>query len=240
MKRGQITIYMIFGVMLLIIIGFTMMLSSYTKQAPATQDLPTSFKQYVETCLAKTTADGLYRMGQYSADMDLQPRFLQNPFFNTNYALINGINQLIALEPDAKIKLEKYISENVEKCIDFSLFEGQGMKFTLNSNSDATVAFGKTDVLSIWNKKIVLSVGNGPSVQFDSFQTKLYLPFRYTYDKTTEFIELINEEGEYDLTLLRKFDGNAVGTVFEDGAMVVYQPLEVREKQPYLFIYGFD
>jgi len=38
------------------------------------------FKQYVETCLSKTTADGLYKMGQYSADMELRGNFLQNPF----------------------------------------------------------------------------------------------------------------------------------------------------------------
>ncbi|MEM3126859.1 MAG: hypothetical protein QW331_02215 [Candidatus Woesearchaeota archaeon] len=238
-KRGQVTIYIIFGIVIAIIIGFILYALTYVKASVPQQDLPTAFKSYVEDCIQKTAADGLYRMGQYTADMDLHSEFIQNPYFNTNYALLKEKSDLIALEPDARIKLEKHIASNVDKCIDYELFIDRGAEFSFSGEPSASVVFGKSDVTIMWKKEIILNEKKGTSIKFPFFETKLYLPIKLVYDEAKEAVSLANED-DYDLTQLREFDGNVFGTRFNDGAVVVEQPHEAREKQPFLFVYGLD
>lgn len=132
-KKGQLTIFIIVGIVLLISIGIFLAMRM-TSQTPTDIISPTEspVQKYVESCLYTTAYEGLIIQGENGGFIDLpdqikySPRaYIRNDLFgNIEYPMwyYDGINNTPTLEY-ANSELTKYITKNVMQCINFSGFK---------------------------------------------------------------------------------------------------------------------
>ena len=157
LKRGQITIFLILGLVVMIIIGFSVYITKFgekKKSAAAAKSLESKdaeiVKAYAETCLKMASEDALFsRIGlhggyinpggapEYGEGGVANPSptsFLGNkvPYYLEGVDT-GGITAYYTFLPDLAVikkKLENYIAVEFEKCFNASDFEDIGMNVT--------------------------------------------------------------------------------------------------------------
>ncbi len=166
-KRGQITIYVILGIVILIVLGIVI----YYTQQPATEGiiksttLPSQFAQveaHIQGCLEQTTREGIAVVSQQGGYLTLEdptPLSIVNEF-STSLATIPGgsataywyyeqSNRVpVNKEPTKQTlqkELEQYIDTHLTNCLDYHTFETIGYRFT-TANPVSTVSIADTNV----------------------------------------------------------------------------------------------
>ena len=176
-KRGQITIFILFSLSILIIVGFLFYLNSQVKEIKenvkaqsASLDFSTPIKNYVDLCLKRIGESALYFTG-------LQGGFFNKPtykidsnwfFYNFFHAfyLYKGRNVMPSLQTMER-EISNYIELNLDNCIDdFKDFDGLGYKIKRNGftattsiNKD-TVAFGLNFPMEVEKGQKSVSIQN--------------------------------------------------------------------------------
>ena len=149
-KRGQVSFFMILGILLLIIVGFVIYLTSFTtkekikKEVITTQKLPTEIQEinnYVVSCLDRVTQDGLELIGKrggmiikleggiYNPSVEGRDYLVDSGGEKINYAITNiVVSPFIDLQgvnilPGLDIGSTGNIHENLEGYILSSLLD---------------------------------------------------------------------------------------------------------------------
>ncbi|MBI4145868.1 hypothetical protein HY489_00865 [Candidatus Woesearchaeota archaeon] len=145
MKRGQITIFIILGIILLIAIGIATYLYTREEERPfqiterfETID-PTTLEKYIESCITSVGIEGVYLLAQQGGYLNpkgddkyadfgdgLQRHYYTDvgvvPYVgNKNDTALQTIEQMDTL-------LERYILVNLPSCLDFT--QAQGLRVT--------------------------------------------------------------------------------------------------------------
>ncbi|MDO8556067.1 MAG: hypothetical protein Q7R96_02745 [Nanoarchaeota archaeon] len=166
-KRGQVTIYVILGIVILIIISMAI----YITQKPTNEgvikstSLPAQFSQVeatIQGCLEQTAKEGINivsTQGGYLTVEDPYPLSLVNRFSTTLATLPGGSptaywyyeqanNIPVTKAPttiDLQQAIETYIDTHLATCLDYSTFEAQGYRF-ITANPVSTVSIGNNNV----------------------------------------------------------------------------------------------
>lgn len=140
-KRGQVTVFIVVGIVILIVFAFLFFLrgnlieSSFESQMNALT-VPKQLepvKIYLDACLQQKTIDAISLLGEQGGYInipkDIMPRSPTNPFSNTleiydgaevaywYYETANGLEtQNIPTIQSMELELEKYINENFKDC----------------------------------------------------------------------------------------------------------------------------
>jgi len=148
LKRGQVTIFLMVGILILFIFAGLFYIVSVleqkgllaeTEELPETLALKTRVSSFVESCLRETAIPGIYLLGIqggviYPAD---PTKVLITESSIINYGYLNGVDQLSVEAMEEELDL--YIEENLDFCLDdFYPFTEQGLLITskeLNSES---------------------------------------------------------------------------------------------------------
>lgn len=137
-KRGQVTLFIILGIILLIIASLWFYSQRASVQKPAAISAPADVKavqEYVEECIKEITPPGIYLLAHQGGRMYTDEDFLQADFTEKNfltferalpYYLLNG-KKVMPSKGDIEKQLAQYVSENLPFCTDFSGFVSQGM-----------------------------------------------------------------------------------------------------------------
>ena len=135
MKRGQITLFLIFVIILVIAIGFVFYTSDLNKKAPFDPSNTinsvserNSIKFYTQQCLDKVLKDALKRVGENGGYIYRTPKLKIQ--FTEDYILTYLYIDREKFLPDINIiqsDIEKYINNNIRYCVqDFIFYKGRG------------------------------------------------------------------------------------------------------------------
>lgn len=194
-KRGQITIFVVLGILILFISGVLIYYNSLSKRQISSEIMPIaseslfqkSFKDYVNNCLKNTVLDGLEMMrlqGGYIYAPSLFPSTeLEN---NNTFGYKETEKKLLKQEGKVDIpfwilkqgpyfpsryfmeeELKSYTESQIGFCLnDFSVFKEKGYN-VYDSFIDINIEIGKTAEASMFYP-ITVKIGN-ISYQFDNF-----------------------------------------------------------------------
>ncbi len=125
-KRGQITIFIILGIIILAAVGLFIFQDDKVIKTPTTLDTA-PITSFVERCIKSTAQEGIFENGR-------QGGYFVLPEHSTTY-LFEDVPYFINLTqfPNDKIianELGNYIDTLLDFCLDFSAFEKRGYNFT--------------------------------------------------------------------------------------------------------------
>lgn len=147
MKRGQVSLYVIIGILILLITGSILYLKSYTfqslfqKQAQEIASLPPQVQEiqhFVESCIQQVGTDSVYYTGQFGGYFEPPPNSFQGLipyYFNANKNFVPPITTL-------ERALSRFVDENVQACTkNFTTFT----QFTIRQQKPKTNAIISAD-----------------------------------------------------------------------------------------------
>lgn len=162
MKRGQVTIFVIIGVILLISAGLILYIrSKMTTTDPVPERDPV--QTYMEQCITLVAEEGLSILGLqggYIKVDELDPLSAQMDPFNSQALYSSGIvvpywfyqdrmgqektgmprlNKLYEGDNSIQSQLEEYMDENIDECVDLEVFSGLEVEKTGNHSFDVLI-----------------------------------------------------------------------------------------------------
>ncbi|NCN22546.1 hypothetical protein GW934_03595, partial [Candidatus Falkowbacteria bacterium] len=162
-KRGQVTVFIILGIVVLVAIALVFMFRSELVSQDFESEMNSIIvpqqlvpvKQYFDACLIDVAEEGIMVLGEQGGYIkipeDITPRFDNNIYSNSLelskgsdvaywfYESANGIEEeQIPTKKDMELQLEEYISNNFQRCFYFvDDFEDEGFEIELPT-ADAT------------------------------------------------------------------------------------------------------
>ncbi len=138
-KRGQITTFLIVGVVLLFVTGLVIYVRNVTvketiKPTPAGAIETAPLKNYVESCLKSVGEDAIIQVGRTGGFMEPVP-LPSMTYNNTDIYYWYYINQTISPSKDViENEISNYLRLYLEDCLaDFTNFKAQGYNITTGS-----------------------------------------------------------------------------------------------------------
>jgi hypothetical protein len=186
LKKGQVTIFIIIGIIVLFIIaGLLFVVKGVTKEKiEAEQDAMVeaydlnSIKIFIDHCLEKTSKNGIkfvsLRGGYYHVPEPAEDQILiKIPYyFDLGYKKVPS-------EEEIANQIGEYIEENIDECFNnFSAFENSGFVFE-KGEMKAQVAFGKN---TLFDLNYPLKIKRGEDIkEMNQFSYTLSLNFKKIY-----------------------------------------------------------
>lgn len=166
-KRGQITIFIIVGIVIMIIFGLIYYIRNYVikekiafstkKTTKLTLDI-TPIRRHTETCLEKVSEEGVWLVGVHGGYIDPDG----NPFYgeggnvissSTTYQgdkvpyYLDGNSYTYPPLNQIEEKLSKYIIVEFEKCLNLTVFENMGFEITQPNVNYKTTGYYDSDLV---------------------------------------------------------------------------------------------
>jgi hypothetical protein len=140
-KKGQLSGFIIMGIVLLIMASLWLYSQSEAMQLPDTQEVPLQTKaieNYVQDCVKEVATPGLYLIAfqggrYYTNDEYTRQGFENNNLLTFERALpyyINNGEKITLSKEQIEEQIASYITDNLPLCTDFSVFVQQGMIIT--------------------------------------------------------------------------------------------------------------
>lgn len=255
-KRGQISIFILFGVVIIIFAGFLFYLNSQVKEIKEevnsqsiSSDLSTPIKNYVDLCLKRAGENALYFTG-------LQGGFFNKPaykldskgifynFFHTFY-LYNDKNVMPSMQT-IENEISNYIDHNLDNCINnFQDFDNLGYKITKNKFS-ATTSINKDTITFSLNLPIIVEKGQ-KSVTMEEFEVEIPSRINLVYNLAENITnDQLNHMGQICISCLIEL-GDTNNLYFEliprTGNVTLIAIEDNRTKlnnKPYVFVFAIN
>jgi hypothetical protein len=207
LKRGQVSIFIIVGVAILLLAGLILVFNSSTIKIKENPQIlsQSSIQEFMQSCLERTSKQGITRItrqgGYYTPPNESSIVYFndQIPYFyeNKEYKIIT-----------AKVfeeQLGKYINENLPSCIgDLNQFRDEGYAFEIK-NPQATITADKNILIDV---KYPIEVRKDQSVaNLDGFTYSIDLNIDNFLKSSKELVDLqVKNEGYICLTCLQEID----------------------------------
>ena len=196
-KRGQITIFLVVGILILIVVALILFLTTNT----ATEEVKTELQDvtsgnfqsriisFTESCLKDVAEPGMYLLGMQGGILylDNPKTVLLTDNALINYGYLNGVDHISTSFMERQFNT--FIEKNLPSCLDdYSIFEEQGVIFNEKGSikSDVKFVLNKAIIHIDYETKFQLA---GDEVSISSYG--IQLPFRVgkVVEKSKELIE---------------------------------------------------
>ena len=190
-KRGQVTVFIIVGILILLVVGAVfilkpLLITGEIKAAKAQQEnlLGATVQNYIQSCLEKTGKEALIFIGQQGGYYKLPS--LHNTVLLQPYYFYEDESHLLSKE-ELENQLSLYIDNELSFCIrNFVVFEEQGYDIQ-QEEVGTTTELGKEKV--IFNVKFPVVVQKGEiSKTIATFTTEVSSRLGTIYGLTEKFI----------------------------------------------------
>lgn len=237
-KRGQITLFIIIGIILLVMIGLVL----FTEKEVKVKDVPIPadikpVKLYVENCIQSVGPFGLYLIGMQGGFIEPSPIAIRTHYSEIAYAYYEGVEILISL-PRIGSQFSKYIENQLPTCINnFEAFK----EFDITAGEiKANTIFTEKD--TIVNVKYPLTIKKGDSItELSDFSATFPIRLKKIYNDVRTIVdkELDNPE-QIDITYLQETGmDSAILPINEDTIVYILVDNESRlENVPYTFMFA--
>lgn len=166
-KRGQVTVFIILGILILLVVGSIFLFISDSAKRSAEVEaekvqqaiqMSASIKSYVESCLNNVGTKGPYFIAKRGGYFNLPDKFF-NEFPPTAFYIYDN-KELIPTREDVGEELSKYVDAQIEYCLDFSSFKGYEIEI---SSSKTSSIIGKNNIEI--NMELPITIKKGDTVQ---------------------------------------------------------------------------
>ena len=229
-RRGQLSIFFIIGLLILIVfaIGFFMISETTEETLPARSER-TPLETFVSGCIESTLEEATEIVGMnagyiYTDDfqsrgMPLDSPYLslyedtfKLPYWDTQDEIGVPRSHMPSLhkqrdgDDSIESQIERYIEENIDSCLDgLSAFEERNMEVEIVGNPDAEVHVGDREVLSSLDYEI--RVGYNDSVTtVDKFSGKVPVNLKRVYELARSITEHEQETAFLEENLINFVD----------------------------------
>ena len=190
-KKGQISLFILMGVILIVAIGFLLYVNNSDEgnEVKKTANIPSDLqpvKNYVESCIKSVGEEALELIGAQSGYYDI-PKQLKVDNSNVGYYIKNNLYSMPSI-PIIENELSKYIDKQLFFCFkNFVPLKEIGYDIDY-SKSNSEVKINENDVNFIVNMNITASKG-GSSLYQDKFSNTIeQFRFKLIYDTINEII----------------------------------------------------
>jgi len=240
-KRGQVTVFIIIGIAILILFGVFFYIKSTAVKIDLGNEETFSVepvKLIVEDCFEDTSKEALLILGLRGGDI-----YLKNPYIIPAYAFSHittfaYTNGKITLPNFLKIKnsLEDFVENRIIDCVDFKIFKGVKVK---TEDPKVTFEFGEVTLVKMeWSIK----VQKGETVkEINSFDTRHNTRIKKVYETVTKITEYqIARAGAIDMNFLNNLEISDIDVVRRDNVVLFMLRDSVLNEPKYHFLFAFD
>lgn len=200
-KRGQITLFIVVGIVILFAVGFVLYVASLQTQSKLFASKESEIQQFIGVCLEETAKEGITRIGVTGGYLDIPQQISLNE--RSYFSFGTRIEPKIPLwyyrgEPRAPTKefigeeISKYVVSNINSCIgNFDVFK-QKYAISQLGNVTAETTISDTDVVIKLNYPLELEEKQtGVKTQLDSVARTMDVKLGRMYDMA---IDILNTE----------------------------------------------
>lgn len=224
-KRGQVSIYILIGVVIIIIVGLSFYIVGNTILKESGRDLDIRpelipAKNFIDSCILDVAREGVDLIGLQGGNVNIEEEVIVNPLvkfgnsldlfgngaLNVNYWFYrtpNGINTLsVPSEQDMEREIGEYIMRNIASCYeDLALFDQYDVSYSSTSKINVDIKEDRV-LINVESPLEITSGGitsnlNKFSVVLDTKLGKLYSLGRGILEKENE--KLFFEEMTIDM-----------------------------------------
>lgn len=243
LKRGQVTIFLVIGIVILLLAGLFFYLFGQLTEAPLEVEEEEAVKylgvagtvqSFVEKCIEDTLDPAVYLLAIqggviYPKEDSL---ILLTDHGLVNYAWMNGMRGISRekMEED----LAAYLEENIDFCLgDFETFEKQDILVTPDYKKiDAQVTIQKSAIRSKLTLPLQVVLSNGDEQSLDTFSTQLS-------SSLGTMVEVIEALQFPDLSLEKLLSLPYQSAVFPfDESVVIYSLSKNEPDEPLSFMFA--
>ena len=195
-KRGQITLFIIGAILILLILLSLSYIREYVikEKAAVPQPVTEEFtkdtegvKAYIESCIQSVTLDGLQKLGLQGGYIDV-PLMLRHG--GTSFWLLDQRNEEPFLEDEITPRFINFLNSNLSACTHFDIYRERGFEITAQPVSSYIEfgkenQFGKENVFINISYPITLKKGNLER-KFDNFYKNYEIRFRTMFELATQ------------------------------------------------------
>lgn len=219
MKKGQISLFIIIGIVIIAIIGLIFFVrsqilsSNLSTQAQSIETVPQELrpvKQAIDNCVNQVSSEGLsligFQGGYYNIPKDTLSRGLYNEFSNSLevlsglntaywfYETNNGLQKLnIPSKDDIKSNINNYVTDNIDSCISSELESLRSQGFEINAKGSLKVTSNLQDQYVEILVNYPLDVNyKGTGKIITNYYAKLNDPLSELYDMSVNVINTQN------------------------------------------------
>jgi len=197
-KRGQVTVFIIIGIILLAIVALFFFLRGEMLTEEIEQEIEYtdtgSVQLFVDGCLDSTLRNAIFQVAQFGGHYPLPELSTQNAYVNTAFYYYLG-DLYLPTEQQVADSIANYIDENVVECTNFSYFTG--MEITTGTPSTSVILRDESITASL-NYPIKIVPKEGLETDISNFEatadTRLFQLYEIAKNITTtqeEFGEMI-------------------------------------------------
>lgn len=204
MRRGQVTIFIVIGLVLLIAASTLFYLKSDSVDFGREQVTPPGSEpvvEFIQQCAEQTLVDGAFLLGSSGGYIDLPDNIAFNPkrhiqwagTFKTPYWYYGGRSDIPSLQ-EMTGQLESYVNENMLDCLDnFTAFSDR-FDITHPDTLSSSITLTKKGLLLEINYPITLDNPNQGQVQhIDEFVVTVDVALREMYETA---VAILSKEAE--------------------------------------------
>ncbi|MFH1682778.1 MAG: hypothetical protein ABIA37_03195 [Candidatus Woesearchaeota archaeon] len=247
-KRGQVTIFIIVGILIVgIVIGIIFLSTSLTKKQLEAQEngLDTnSVKLFVDSCLEKTAKEGIDLVARQGGYFDLPELSTENATTNTAYYFYFNKSYLPSQET-VKKELEKYVETQLPFCLR-NFVDFKGLEFAVGKPT-ASVGLNQASVSVELNFPITITKDNTQqtvenfaatistrlSALYDSAKELTAIQLQYPTEICMSCIDDVAEQNQINISVV-EFEEDALIFVLKDETGTDEESLRYRYANRYL------
>lgn len=203
-KRGQVTIFMVVGIVFLFIfagIFYLVSLAEKTSILTEAEDISSLIVKspvisYVENCLGETAIMGIFLLAANGGIIypDENSLLLLTDNGMINYASLNGVSGFSNKKMEAD--LSRFTEEYLEICLDdFTVFRRQGREVGWRPGEIyADFKINEHTIISELEFPLKISTSDGDEVELNKFSTKIQTNFKDMIKTAQEIVRLAEED----------------------------------------------
>ncbi len=219
-SKGQMTIFIIFGFILLIAIGFIFYIRTISVETGEdVSDIPLEIrpvKNFVDDCLNEVAVPGIYDLAAHGGFIYAYPNTLKTEIDEYVIYLENGqitIPQIDFIENELSV----FVEQSLEVCTNnFENFEY--LSFDLGE-IDAEVKLAKEDINIKVNYPIKI-IQQGRNTTISEFFTIIPIRLKHIYNIATDITQQFKDSDYLDTDFLTSFDAEIIISPYDENNFV--------------------
>ena len=209
-KRGQITVFVILGILLLLMIITFLLLkrnpNNFNEDTLIPPDVA-AVKKYVETCAEQIAIDGLKVMGQQGGYISIPPVIANDPAGSLRispnlavrmpYWYYQGktrVPSLGAMETD----LSRYITSNLDVCLDNLTSFSYQFQIIEQDSPKVSTTLGNNVIVKLEYPIIVKNLKNTEETRIKTFTSTIDLDFSRIYELAARVLYYENQRNFFE------------------------------------------
>ena len=242
-KRGQITVFIILGLAILLLTAGLFFILSKGKKAPLEVEEEEAYKflwvrpalqGFVQGCIEETADPSLYLLVKQGGIIypDVDNKILLTDFGLINYAWINGVKGLS--KDKMEFDLGLYLVDNIGFCLgDFRTFEKQNIVVTPNYDLMRAEVIIQNTLIDVQLKfPLKITLPNGDELVVDSFSTKV----RSSLGLMLQAVESL-EFPDIDIPSLHQLPYRTLMFPYDE-SVTIYSLTQTNPREPLIFMFA--